>query len=258
MNCKVIFDFDDAIYLEGPEETGGRIRRKFLNDSISESAQTIVGSPILAEYAHNYTNNVRCIPTPIPKENYVNRQSIKSNDGTLLVWIGYPENIRYLKTISGPITTILDKYEDVQLRIITADSSSVDLFSGRNDVEFCEWSLDTALDNLAEGNIGVRPLINDEWTQAKGGFTSVVEMMAIGMPVVVTPIGFLKKFVEDGVSGFHASTDDEWETALSQLVEDEELRDRMGNNAITAVDKKGLWTTNYSEKLIDVLESVID
>jgi hypothetical protein len=62
--------------------------------------------------------------------------------------------------------------------------------------------------------------------------------MACGLPVVASPVGVNCEIVEHGVTGFLASTLDEWEQALRVLVSDSNLRKRMGQAGRQKVEKE--------------------
>jgi len=61
--------------------------------------------------------------------------------------------------------------------------------------------------------------------------------MALGLPVVVSPVGMNREAVEPGVSGAFAVTEDEWVDELLRLVRDPERRERMGRAARAVVER---------------------
>ena len=52
--------------------------------------------------------------------------------------------------------------------------------------------------------------------------------MACGLPVVASPVGVSRQIVEHGVNGFLAATEAEWRDALTALLRDPALRQKMG------------------------------
>jgi glycosyltransferase involved in cell wall biosynthesis len=54
--------------------------------------------------------------------------------------------------------------------------------------------------------------------------------MAMEIPVLVSPVGINTEIVQDGVQGFHCSTDDQWVSRLEELIADKDLRLRMGRS----------------------------
>lgn len=73
----IIFDFDDAIWLPNSSKANEKLVGKFKNHSktskICSLAQTVtVGNSFLANYARQFCNDVRIIPTTIETENIHN------------------------------------------------------------------------------------------------------------------------------------------------------------------------------------------
>ena len=76
-------------------------------------------------------------------------------------------------------------------------------------------------------DVGIMPLFDDPWARGKcamkaiqyhGGRSSRRREPRRGQP----------RCRADGVSGFHASTEEEWVRALDRLLDDGDLRRRMG------------------------------
>jgi glycosyltransferase involved in cell wall biosynthesis len=86
-------------------------------------------------------------------------------------------------------------------------------------------------------DIGVYPLPDDEWSRGKCGFKAI-EFMACGVPVVASAIGVNREIIEDGVNGFLAATDDDWVEKLRRLLDDPELRRRMGAAGRTTIEER--------------------
>ena len=79
-------------------------------------------------------------------------------------------------------------------------------------------------------DIGIMPLQDDLFSRGKCSFKAIY-CMAHGVPVVISPVGMNCAVVAHGESGFFAITADEWTGALSQLIEDAELRGKLGRRA---------------------------
>ncbi|WP_191906113.1 MULTISPECIES: glycosyltransferase [unclassified Haloarcula] len=257
LSKRIVYDFDDAIYTGPVWESISLKRKEDFNNLIRTASTVIAGSPELQTYAGNYSDEVYCLPTPLPKQKYDHYWNGKEANGEppRIGWIGNPQNLRYLATITGPLEVVLNQYDDATLDIITAGEKPVTPLVDRNDVTYREWSLDSELDYLSKINIGVRPLSDTEWANSKGGFTSVVQMMALGIPVVVTPVSYLKNIVRHGESGFHASTEEEWIKYLKELIENPKRRGTFGNRGRELVTEDEFWTEESVELLREVLES---
>lgn len=138
--------------------------------------------------------------------------------------------------------------------IITADIQQDYPLYGRADVDYYEWGRNTYLEQMKQADIGIRPLIDEEWTRAKS-HTSIVEFMALGIPVVVSPVGILEEVIEHGISGFHATNESEWKTCIERLLNNHEKLAQMGMAARKAIDDHRLWNDQYAKGLIEIIKN---
>jgi len=99
----------------------------------------------------------------------------------------------------------------------------------------------------------VMPLDDSPYSRAKEAF-KLKEYMAAGLPVVCSPVGHNLEVVEDGVTGFFASSTDEWRARLVQLVEDSDLRSAMGRAGRLAAQRFDVQI--QANVLADHLEAV--
>jgi glycosyltransferase involved in cell wall biosynthesis len=253
----VIYDFDDALYTTPPWQESNKSRTKRFQGTLKAVTAAITGCPEQSRYAQQYCDTVFTLPPAVPRERYEHATQ-RSERGLKIGWIGTPENIRYLADIEDPLSNLLASKEDIQLRIITASDLPVTPFSDRvgEDVEYLIWSQEAEVEMMKGSDIGIRPLRRDAWSESKG-YISVTQFMALGRPVVVTPVGMLTDIVDHGQSGFHATSDEEWVDFLSELAENPERRIKMGENSRKAVGENGLWEDQRAEKLISSLRELI-
>ena len=62
--------------------------------------------------------------------------------------------------------------------------------------------------------------------------------MACEIPTIMSPVGVNTQIIEHGKNGFLASTTQEWVDCISQLIENAELREKMGKAARQTVAEK--------------------
>ena len=153
----------------------------------------------------------------------------------MIGWIGNSENLGYLQALEGVFARLANAYgSKVILRVVSgkpyASESSL-------NVNNRTWALDTEVDDLRSFHIGLSPLTDDEWTRAKCGFRAL-QYMALGIPAVVSSVGVNKEIVDDGINGFLAQTQEEWFAKLSQLIENKELRRRLGQRGRSTVERE--------------------
>ena len=141
-----------------------------------------------------------------------------------------------LTTVAGPFRRLQAKY-DVPIRVIANGETQIDGVK----LELREWSAASEVANLQDCDIGIVPLLDLEWNPWKF-FLKTVQYMAAGLPVVARKMGSNTEVIKDGVNGFLVETETEWFDRLSLLIENTELRLKMGAAARnTAVE-------NYSVK----------
>lgn len=76
-------------------------------------------------------------------------------------------------------------------------------------------------------------------TAYEGFSHQLLEAMAAGLPIVTTPAGGNKEIVQDGENALLAPYNDEaaWEAAIVRLLENQGLREKLGDNAKKAAEK---------------------
>lgn len=252
----IIFDYDDAIYKAPPGNSVDEKNVKYLNYLIDVSDLVVAGNPILSEYAEKRGADTVVVSTGIPREKYRSARRMTSpDDEFILGWIGNPENLHYLEDIEQPVTRILEANDSVKLRIITDLGSEVYPFESRvrNDVEYIQWEREKSIEDLAECHLTLRPLRDDEWTRAKGGFTSIIESLALGIPVIASPVGMIQDLIENGVNGWLAQSEADWETILNIVVTDPSKVALMKDSALQTVSEHGFWSENKAEEVAEIL-----
>jgi glycosyltransferase involved in cell wall biosynthesis len=173
-------------------------------------------------------------------------------------WIGLPYNFEYLNLIRDALRRMQAQLQ-MRFRVI---SSHPPVLPGVN-VEFRRWSLDTEVEDLQDCQLGVMPLFDDRWARGKCGL-KLLQYMAMGIPVVASPVGVNKEIISDGTNGFWATSEEEWFKRLMQLCQDSPLRATMGRaGRQTVVEQYSLETwaprlgtlyRNLAAKPVDVCE----
>ncbi|MFB6306890.1 MAG: glycosyltransferase, partial [Flavobacteriales bacterium] len=104
-------------------------------------------------------------------------------------------------------------------------------------IQGISWSKENELKELSDIDIGIMPLPNDEWAKGKCGLKGL-QYMGLMIPTIMSPVGVNTEIIENGVDGFLAEEDHEWKEKLEKLIENPELREKMGKNAREKVNKK--------------------
>lgn len=251
----VLFDFDDAIWLN--DVSDGNKNLKWLKrpektaEIVALSHLVIVGNQYLASYARQYNNKVTIIPTSVNTD-YHKMKPYHKNGSVCIGWTGSSTTIKHFEEARPFLKQLKVKYGNkVSFKVI------VDIPINDHELGFSStiWSADSEIDELNAIDIGIMPLPDDKWSKGKCGFKGI-QYMALAKPTVMSPVGVNTEIIEDGENGFLAATADEWIVKLSQLIESEELRERLGKNGQqTIVDKYSVDI--QKQALLEAIESVL-
>jgi len=253
---KVLFDFDDAIFTLETVGTGWlnkiryRRRQRGLPAMLQATHCAVVENAYTAEYAQQLCSQVVRITGPIDTMRYTPGNHV-SKDDLVLGWIGSPTTTRYLELIRKPLAELGQRYPNVKLCLIGASHFD---FDGLPVVNFA-WDLGTEVECLRQFDIGLMPLPNDDFTRGKGGY-KLLQYMAMGLPVVASPVEINCELVDDGQNGFLAETSDEWVQYLSCLIEDVGLRRQMGQAGRKKMEQD-FSLQQSSQRLIETLQSFV-
>lgn len=241
LSRRVIFDFDDAVFTFPPDATFSekerRERRERLEAMLRACDAVVAGNRFLAEHARRYVKNVAVIPTCLDLERYTPKPA--HGEEPLVGWIGMGQNTRYLV----PIAPALKGW-----RVKVVSDAFPELgFQYQRKV----WRLEDEISDLHSFDIGIMPLdVNEEWAKGKCSFKAL-QCMAVGVPVVLSPVGFNLEVVTDGVEGFFAATLAEWRDRLERL-RARSVRETMGARARARVACE-FSAERALEQLIEVL-----
>ena len=98
------------------------------------------------------------------------------------------------------------------------------------------------------------PLTDDVWAQGKCAL-KIIQYLAVGIPVVCSPVGTNLEIVSDGLNGFWAKTEKEWIDRLGILIENEELRQKMGRVGRQIVEE-GYSLDAVGDRLVRILREL--
>jgi glycosyltransferase involved in cell wall biosynthesis len=226
--AKVVFDFDDSIWMQNVSE--GNKGLSFLKnadktkDIIAASHLIFAGNEYLANYARQFNKNVVIVPTTIDTGEY-RREVVPRQPGRVCVgWSGSFSTIQHFETSLPALRLLKAKYGDKVYFKVIGDGTY------RNpelDIVGLPWKKQTEIHDLSEIDIGLMPLPDDEWANGKCGLKGL-QYMALEIATLMSPVGVNSTIIQDGVNGFLASEPEEWVDKIGRLIENEALRVQMG------------------------------
>ncbi len=232
---RLVYDFDDAVmYKSGSASRWQQARQwgRFVATA-GKADLVIAGNRYLQQEALSCNREVRLIPTVLDMDRYTarNEGNGKTNE-VVLGWIGSRGTLRYLQDISPALEELGQQWPGLKLKIVAND------FFDLQHLEVIKkpWSSEDEISDLHSFDIGLMPLSDDVWTRGKCGF-KLLQCMAVGLPVVCSPVGVNAEIVTEGREGFQATTREDWVTKLGTLIADSQLRREMGRRARQQVEK---------------------
>jgi len=240
---KIIFDFDDAIYLSDTDKKAGFKTLRM----IEHSDLIIVSSPVLKEYAASFHKRVEMITSPVAI------QPVEAASGysetRVIGWVGSEWTGKYLNMLSEVFEKLQSKYP-VHFLFVGCPAGMLPAIRP----EIIPWSPDSDGKMLSRMDIGIMPLTDTPFERGKGGY-KLLQYMAAGKPVVASPVGINNQIVTEGENGFLCKDPGEWFAALEKLLLDTPLRERMGNAGYRLVKEKYSLEVCY-KKLVNVLDEI--
>jgi glycosyltransferase involved in cell wall biosynthesis len=225
----MVLDLDDATYIRYTSPTYGRWASalKWFNktdDLIRWAKVVICGNQAIADYVSKKGVRGVIIPTVVDPKRFRPSEVPVQRTVPVLGWIGTHSTYPYLESIFPVLERLAQKYR-FRLKIVGAGRDSISL----NGVEIdnLPWSLSREIEDFQSFDVGLYPIVADNWALGKSGFKAV-QYMAVGIPYVVTPVGVCAEMGEAGTTHFTARTQEEWYGALERLLSDAQIRRRMG------------------------------
>ncbi|AHM59924.1 glycosyltransferase [Flammeovirgaceae bacterium 311] len=233
---KVIYDFDDAIWLPNTSEQNKLAAGLKWHHKVASicrwSTRVSCGNAYLANWARQYNSQVVLNPTTIDTVHLHNRLKEHREGPVTLGWTGTHSTGKYLKPLQPLLNRLAQKYPLVNFLVISNQAPELEV----PRLEFRKWRKETEAEDLLRMDIGLMPLTADQWSEGKCGFKAL-QYMALGIPAVISPVGVNNIIIQHGENGFLADTPDEWEAYLSQLIEQVQLRSGMGLLARNTVEE---------------------
>lgn len=235
---KIIYDFDDAIWLANTSEAnkiaaGVKWHHK-VADICRWAYKNSCGNTYLAAYAAQFNPRAVVNPTTIDTVHLHNQVRDQAAPGRLIIgWTGTHSTLKYLDQVVPVLAKLEDEGLDFEFRVISNQPPALPLRS----LVFLPWRKDTEIADLLGFHVGLMPLEDDLWAQGKCAFKAL-QYMALGIPALVSPVGMNTEVVAHGYNGFVCATPAEWEASLRQLLADAVLRQRLGTASRRTIEER--------------------
>lgn len=239
----IIFDFDDAIYLNGKSAS----KRKKTEIMVKYADEIILSSEFLNDFCSTFNKKAFVIPSPVETER-IKPESKQKDKVPTIGWIGSSWTTDYLNVVEPALQKISNELSFNFLTIGTRPDFRIENINHISR----QWSYQNENSDINEMDIGIMPLPDNDFTKAKGGYKLYL-YMAGGIPCIASPVGVNRTIIRNGENGYLASSEDEWIGAFRKLLTDTDLRKKLGQtgreDAIKYYDR-----TVCFEKLLEILD----
>jgi glycosyltransferase involved in cell wall biosynthesis len=256
-NKKVIYDIDDMIFITSHNHIKSNFFQKLKGRKkptllMKHSKYVIACTPRLEEIALGLNKYKKAIDisSTFDTKRFTPVSSYTQHEITTIGWTGTHSTIPFLETLQ-PVLKKISEQRKIKLLVIANKQYAMAGVS----TEYLPWQESTEVQDLHKMEIGLYPIPATEWSLGKSSLKALT-YMAIGIPFVATAYGTNFRIMQNGVQGFMASAEQEWVESLLRLIDDVELRKRMGLAGRKTVEELFSVQANFP-KYLQVFKTVI-
>lgn len=244
-----VYDFDDALF-EDKSPFRRLLRTQDKCQRATAAADVVIaGNVHLANWAEQYSNDVRVIPSCVDPRDYEPKTNWSiTADIPAMLWLGSPATEGYLAQIT-PALLEVNRRTGALLILISGSNDNADLGLLNRMVRRIPWSLETFASAMAKADVAIAPLDDTPYSRGKCAY-KLLQYAATGLPIVGSPVGAnhlaLQRF-----DGLEARSVDDWIQGLMQVVEESPsqraVRGRAGRAAVQDHYSFGAWKAQWCE-----------
>lgn len=249
LSRRIVYDIDDMIYLQGVKSKASPIISSLKGKNkpvylFKASDCVITSTDTIEEYARSLNSNVVSIPVSVDTSVYTPRTGYEEVGGKItLGWTGSYTTSPYLHLLDNVLLKLRQHF-DFRLLVMGDENFRMEGI----EVDAIPWKESYEVETIRRFDIGLYPLPVNDWVLGKGG-GKALQYMSLGVPTVATAVGANFRIITPGVDGFLVKTDEEWIEALSALMQDQALRERIGRKGIDTIEATYSVNANQSKYL---------
>jgi glycosyltransferase involved in cell wall biosynthesis len=257
----VIYDIDDLDWEIPPENPVYSTFKRFnLEESTKEAMRgaTVVTVPSkrMANAVKEFNYNVEIFPNAIDYDHYFWNLPKKDDGHIRIGWIGGSSHLYDIKKIEGLGKWIIERFDNTKFVLGGYDTRIEGPVVDRikqlnwNDGEGIVWYhykkilfgdnvdwnrieiipthvIHTYPKIFKDIDILIAPLISNKFNNVKSDLKAM-EASARKIPIIASDVGPYSDSITSSINGFLVRVDSDWKRYLKMLIEDSELRKRMG------------------------------
>ncbi|MFC1658051.1 glycosyltransferase family 4 protein [Candidatus Omnitrophota bacterium] len=248
---RIILDLDDWEMRENPKYYLGfypSSKAHFFTRQIAKkSIFCIASSRFLEQFLLQFNKKVFYIPSGVDTELFKPSLNGLPQDKVVFSWIGTLHKKEYIDNLEFALScfsSLRKRCAQIYFEIAGDGIYKQDLekiinrYNDQNVLLRDCIHPNAVPEYLANINIGLLPVASDtKFNRAKSP-AKLFEYMAMAKPTVASGIGEAAYIIQDGDNGFLAKTKQEFTEKMQRLIEDSDLRQRMGQKARGTIENK--------------------
>ncbi len=262
---RIILDLDDWEMRENPKYYFGIYPSSkahyFTRMIAKKSLFCIAASRFLEEFLSEFNKRVYYIPSGVDVELFKPSLAGIDNKKIVFSWVGTFHRKEYIENIEFALdcfNKLRRKYSNIYFDILgdgiyrNTLKETVKKINDSNIV-LKEWvAPDAIMDYLATIQIGLLPVASrTKFNRAKSP-TKLFEYMAMSKPTVSSKIGETAHIIKNGENGFLAKTREEFIEKMQVLIQNSDLRQRIGEKARQTIEE-GYSLKVLGKRLYEIL-----
>ena len=273
-NHKLVCDVDDALwkimsdnpaypmFKKGSQQIS--IISRILDDVDKVTCTNSYLRNLIAEETYKKHENIHIFPNYVDLDLYSYRPKFKDTMKIQIAHFGSSTHSRDLQEdqFFKGMDRIMKEYPNVEFVSLGCHIPQYKKVWGMRyiqkfgDEDLYTWVKDKFPQFVDEVDIFVAPLQDCVYNRCKSGI-KFLEASTSGKPGCWQKIRQYSEVVKNGQNGFLCSTADEWYDSLKKLIDDKELRRKMGEKAFRTVEKDWQINTHVSQ-YAEFLKKLLD
>jgi len=229
-----VFDVDDdywSIHVSNPAYTSWQKPGALdaLARVIRATQVVTTTTASLAARLKNINPNVKVIPNSLPGDLWPAEPKIPSEEDSLVVgWAGSVSHYVDLREVAAIFPQVLERYPHVEVRLAGSDPA---WFPPHERIVFADIvPIPDYPGLLSDFDIALAPLEDTRFNTSKSDL-KLVEYSMIGLPVIASKVPAYADSIRPGETGLLAKNPKDWLRHLKTLIEQPDVRLKMGAEA---------------------------
>ncbi len=228
LRTPLVFDVDDAIWLNGP--MGERVCKS----AAHRASLIIAGNDYIGDWFSSFNENIKIIPTAVDTEKYT--PAPKSGEGFTIGWVGTSSNFNSLNLVAESARRFLRDHKDARF-LVVSDKPPLKKYAFGDRLVYKQWNESDEVRDIASFDVGVMPLVDSDWSKGKCSF-KILQYMACGVPFVASPVGMNEQVIRESGCGIAAVSEGDWYEAFKTFYLDQRYRESVAISGRNEVCRK--------------------